>query len=62
MITPSYLKPGDTVGIIAPARKVSREELADGIKILEGWGFKVRLGDNLFKEQNQFSGVRYETI
>lgn len=56
MITPSFLKPGDTIGIVAPARKVSPGELADGIKILEGWGFNVRLGKNLFKALHQFSG------
>ncbi len=56
MTQPQYLKPGDTIGIVAPARKVAVEELADGIKILEGWGFNVRLGNNLFKEQNQFAG------
>lgn len=56
MIQPHFLKPGDTIGIVAPARKVSPEELSDGIKILEGWGFNVRLGKNIFKEQNQFSG------
>ncbi len=56
MIQPHYLKPRDTIGIVAPARKVSPEELSEGIKILEGWGFNVRLGKNIFKEQNQFSG------
>ena len=57
---PHFLKPGDTIGILAPARKVAAEELSEGIKILEGWGFNVRLGKNLFKEQNQFSGSDVE--
>ena len=56
MTQPQFLKPGDTIGIVAPARKISIEELTDGIKILEGWGFNVRLSENLFKVQNQFSG------
>ncbi len=57
---PQFLKPGDTIGIVAPARKVAAKELADGIKILEGWGFNVRLGENIFKEQNQYSGTDAE--
>lgn len=57
MTQPRFLKPGDIIGIVAPARKISPEELADGIKILEGWGFNVRVGGNIFKEQNQFSGT-----
>ncbi len=56
MIQPRFLKPGDTIGIVAPARKISLTELTDGIKILEGWGFTIKLPANLFKEQNQFSG------
>ena len=60
MIQPDFLKPGDTIGIVAPARKVAAEELADGIKILEGWGFKVQLGVNLYKYQDQFSGSDIE--
>lgn len=60
MIQPDFLKPGDTIGIVAPARKVAAEELADGIKILEGWGFKVQLGINLYKYQDQFSGSDIE--
>ena len=56
MIQPKFLKPGDNIGIVAPARKISIKELTDGIKIFEGWGFNVKLSANLFKEQNQFSG------
>jgi len=56
MITPRYLKSGDTVGIIAPAKKISREEISAFVKLLESWGLKCRFGNNLFSEYHQFSG------
>ncbi len=56
MKIPPYLKAGSTIGICAPARKVSHEELAPGISLLESWGFKVRTAKNLYAADNQFSG------
>ncbi|MBA3706658.1 MAG: LD-carboxypeptidase [Bacteroidetes bacterium] len=56
MTRPAYLKKGDKIGIIAPARKVSKEEMAPAIAILKGWGLNVVLSKNLFKSNNQFSG------
>ncbi|MEA3317654.1 MAG: LD-carboxypeptidase [Bacteroidota bacterium] len=56
MITPRYLEKGDKIGIVAPARKISLEEITPAIKILENWGFNIVLGKNLFKSKNQFSG------
>jgi muramoyltetrapeptide carboxypeptidase len=56
MITPPYLKPGDTIGIVAPARKVSREEVSAFTNLLEAWGLKYKFGKNLFGEDNQYSG------
>jgi len=56
MITPPYLKPGDTIGIVAPARKVRLAELSSFISLLESWGLKYKFGKNLFGEQDQYSG------
>lgn len=50
------LKPGDHVTIVAPARKISREELQTGISILESWGLKVILNDDVFAIDHQFAG------
>jgi muramoyltetrapeptide carboxypeptidase len=60
MLQPSYLKPGDTVGIIAPARKVSEQEMQPTIKVFESWGLNVRLGKHLFGAHHQFSGAAAE--
>lgn len=56
MIIPPYLKPGDTVGIVATARKISREEVEPAAKMLQHFGFKVTYASNLFSENNQFAG------
>jgi len=55
-MTPVFLRKGGRIGVIAPARKILREEIQSGIDMLKTWGLEVVLGKNLFKEQNQFSG------
>lgn len=55
-ITPPYLQEGDTVVIIATARKISDEELNPTIAILNSWGLSAQLAPNLFKSHHQFSG------
>jgi muramoyltetrapeptide carboxypeptidase len=60
MIFPPFLKPGDTVGICAPARKVSREETKDGIAFLQSNGFNTLESPNLYGEFHQFSGTDHE--
>ncbi len=56
MIFPKVKK----VGIVAPARKISHEELYPAAKILEDWGMEVVFGKNLFRENHQFSGTDKE--
>jgi len=56
MKTPSYLKQGDKIGIVACARKISKDELQVAIDLLTIWGLEVVLGKNLFNSENQFSG------
>jgi muramoyltetrapeptide carboxypeptidase len=56
MITPPYLVPGDTIGIVAPARKVNLPELSAFITLLESWGLKYEFGRNLFGKKDQYSG------
>jgi muramoyltetrapeptide carboxypeptidase len=56
MITPGYLNKGDTVGIVAPARKIKNEDIAAFLKLLDSWGLKYVFGKNTFSEDNQYSG------
>ncbi len=62
MIIPPYIKPGDTIGIVSTARKVTKEELLFSIKTLQNWGLKVVLGKNLFNKHHQFAGKEKERI
>jgi len=54
---PPFLQPGDVIGICAPARKVSPEEMKDGIDLLLAKGFQVKVSQHLYGEFNQFSGT-----
>lgn len=56
-IIPPFLKPGDRVGVVAPARKIVFTEIANGLKTLENWGLKVETGKNLFNTCHQYSGT-----
>jgi muramoyltetrapeptide carboxypeptidase len=60
LITPQYLKKGDTLGIVAPARRISREELQPAVEMIASWGLNVRFSKNLFGACDQFSGTDAE--
>jgi muramoyltetrapeptide carboxypeptidase len=63
MIIPKKLMLGDKIGIISSARKITKEELSPAIKTIESWGFKVVFGNNLFEEDDQFSGtIKQRTV
>lgn len=57
MTTPTYLKKGDTVAILATARKIDEPTLQPAIKLLESWGLKVVLGKTIGREENQLAGA-----
>jgi muramoyltetrapeptide carboxypeptidase len=60
MISPPYLKPGDKIAIVAPARKVSPAEIEPAIKIFREWGLQVVTSPHLFGDYHQFSGTDTE--
>jgi len=57
MITPAFLKKGDKIGIVAPARKIQMSEIEAAIKVFEWWGLEVELGKNIFAQHQQFAGT-----
>lgn len=57
MVLPPYLQPGDTVAIVATARKISREELLQAISVLENAGFRVKLGSSIGLVNHQLAGT-----
>jgi muramoyltetrapeptide carboxypeptidase len=56
MITPPYLKKGDRIAIVSPARRVSPAEIGAAISVFESWGLEVVQGENLYASFNQFAG------
>ena len=56
MITPEFLHQGDTIGIVATARKIDIATLQPAIKLLEGWGLHVVLGKTIGKDDHQLAG------
>jgi len=56
IVTPSYLKENDKVGLVAPARKISFEEVEKFIIVMQNNGFNVVYSEYLFGEHNQYSG------
>jgi muramoyltetrapeptide carboxypeptidase len=57
MITPSYLEKGDKIGLVAPARSITFEEVHPTIKLFQKWGWEVVLGTSVFNKYNQFAGT-----
>lgn len=55
ILTPTYLRQGDKIGLISTARKISKEELQVAIEHIESWGLKIKFGENLFNSYHQFS-------
>jgi muramoyltetrapeptide carboxypeptidase len=52
---PPYLKKGDKIAIVCPAKKLPKNINA-GIAILEQWGLTVVVGETVNAEHHQFSG------
>ncbi|MFD0964243.1 S66 peptidase family protein [Pseudofulvibacter geojedonensis] len=59
-IQPPALQQGDTVAIIATARKITREELQPAIDLLEQWGLNAVIGRTIGLDNHQFAGTDEE--
>ncbi|MFO7370463.1 MAG: LD-carboxypeptidase [Bacteroidales bacterium] len=57
MIRPSFLKPGDTVGIVAPAGCLAEPEITDSVDIIRSWQLEVAYGKYLFNRRSSFAGT-----
>jgi muramoyltetrapeptide carboxypeptidase len=56
IIMPEFLQKGDTIGILATARKMDLITLQPAIKLMESWGLHVVIGKTIGKEDNQLAG------
>jgi muramoyltetrapeptide carboxypeptidase len=57
---PSYLKPGDTIGITSPAGHITLERLLPAIAVMESWEYKVKVGNTIGKQDFSFGGTDEE--
>src|SRR6218665_929496 len=60
MITPEFLQKGDTVAILATARKIDLVALQPAVKLLESWGLHVVIGKTIGKEDHQLAGPDWQ--
>ena len=57
---PNYLKKGDSVALIATAKKIDRGDLDGAMREIESWGLNVVMGPHLFAIDRQFAGTDEE--
>lgn len=55
IIKPQHLRPGDSVGIVAPSNAVDIADMRRSIEIIEHWGLKVKIGEHVEKRVYDFS-------
>src|SRR5258708_31673598 len=53
---PPALRPGDTIGVIAPGSAVPRESLELGVARLESLGYRVRYRPDICEADGTFAG------
>lgn len=59
-VIPPYLKPGDTIGIFCPAGFISIQEIQPSVLQMQGWGYKIMIGDTVGKKDFSFGGTDEE--
>ena len=57
MITPPYLQKGDTIAIVATARKNIDDNLKFATELLASWGLNVKIGSTIGLDLNQLAGT-----
>lgn len=57
MITPPQLQKGDTIAIVATARKNIDDNLKPAISWLKNWGLEVVIGNTIGLDYNQLAGT-----
>ncbi len=62
MITPNYLKSGDTIGIVAPGAAVEKAKIENAVSILNKNGFNVILGKYLTNNSEYLAGTDEQRI
>ncbi len=56
MQKPSALRKGDLIGVVAPAGAIEAAQVSAGAHMLEEAGFRIRLGDSVFRRVGYLAG------
>ena len=56
ILKPRALRPGDTVGVVAPASSFVRADFEAGCEVFRGMGYKVVYDDSIFDRDLYFAG------
>ncbi len=59
---PPPLKPGDKIGVIAPAGRSRDKHLKDGIEWLKKQGYRVIVGQHVYERWGYFAGTREQRL
>ncbi|MBL7179379.1 MAG: LD-carboxypeptidase [Pseudomonadota bacterium] len=57
LVKPARLKPGDTLGIAAPASLFDRDRFSKGKAVLESMGFRIAVEDDVFLKREYLAGT-----
>ncbi len=57
-----YLKKGDIIGIVSPARAIEKEKVEPTIRFFAKHGINTLIGKNVFNVNNQMAGTEDEKI
>ena len=57
-----YLKKGDTIGIVSPARAIEAAQVEPAIRFFEKHGLRVLVGDNAYNRHGQMAGSEEDKI
>jgi len=62
----TYLKKGDSIGIISPSDFIETKDIEKSLLIVKSWGLEVVLGDHVFDQEDEFAagtaGDRFEDL
>ncbi len=59
---PPYLRKGDTIGIVCPSGYMPADKAQTCIKVLQEWGYQVKIGKTLGHQFHYFSGTDEERL
>jgi len=61
-VVPPYLKKGDLIGITSPAGYITHAEILPAVRLMESWGYRIRLGKTIGRRDATFGGTDAERL